>query len=98
MTKNLVQLKHLVESAVHLFLANDKDLLNLKVYEPAVSHRIAVYLEKVFMDKSLNYDCEYNKDFDLPKSMPNGKEIRPDILIHQRQERNRPGRYHCCQQ
>jgi hypothetical protein len=80
------QLKKKVKTAVGLFLDNDKKLLDLKVYEPAVSHRVAVYLEKIFNDENLNYDCEYDKYFDLSKSTPNGKKIRPDILVHKRND------------
>lgn len=86
--KEIRQLSKKVQAAVDLFIKNDIDLLKLRVYEPAISHRISVYLEKMFNDENFNYDCEYNKYFDLAKSMPNGKEIRPDILIHKRHEKD----------
>ncbi len=82
--KELEDLKNKVKKSVKLFIDNDKELLELKVYEPAVSHRIAVYLEKIFDDNDLNFDCEYDKHFNFPKAMPAGKEIRPDILVHGR--------------
>ena len=80
--QKLKQLKNKVEKAVNLFLAKDKMLLDLKVYEPAVSHRVAVYLESLF--RGFHIDCEYNKYSDLPKTMPDGKKIRIDVLVHKR--------------
>ncbi len=77
-------LKQNVEDAINLFIQNDTELLNLRVYELAVSHRIAVYLEKIFDDKGLNFDCEYDKRFDLKKPGPDDKPMRPDILVHTR--------------
>lgn len=78
------ELKNKVKEAVKRFIDNDKELLDLKVYEPAVSHRIAVYLERVFNSNLLNFDCEYDKRFDLPKMTLDGKKFRPDILVHKR--------------
>ncbi len=73
-----------VINAVNRFMENDHTLLNLKVYEPAISHRIAVYLEQEFSSADLNFDCEYNKHKHSSKMIPNGKNIRPDILVHKR--------------
>lgn len=87
----------LIKNAVKLFIEKDIEVLQLKVYEPAVSHRIAFYIEKLinknrkyaeFKVLSLNIDCEYNKIFDLEKRDENGKAMRPDILIHIRKERS----------
>ena len=78
-TTKIEKLKNKVKAAVKSFVKDDLKLLELKVYEPAVSHRIAVYLEKEFnsdeeyKNKALNFDCEYNKCFDLPKKTSDGK-------------------------
>lgn len=85
----LEDLKNKVKEACKLFIDRDKQLLDLRVYESAVSHRIAVYLEGIFNDKSLNYDCEYDKRLDLPKRTLNGRGIRPDILVHERNASSR---------
>lgn len=82
-------IKRKIEKAVDLFLLNDKKLLDLKVYEPAVSHRIAVYIECLFRWPRLNVDCEYDKSFDLHKITPSGNRIRPDILFHKRGSNDR---------
>ena len=85
-------LQNKVKEAVRLFIDKDKALLELKVYEPAVAHRIAVYLEHIFgQDESfrglnLNFDCEYDKCEDRRKEDPDGKPMRPDILVHRRNQ------------
>lgn len=58
---NEQELKDIIKEAIRQFIERDKTLLELKVYEPAISHRIAVYLEKIFNDETLNFDCEYDK-------------------------------------
>jgi len=73
-------------SAVQLFIDNDLGLLCLKVYEPAVSHRIAFYLEREFFKEGFHVDCEYDKRFDLGKPGPGGKPMRPDIVVHTRNQ------------
>lgn len=87
---NTTELKDAVKSAVQSFLDNDNDLLNLKVYEPAVSHRIAFYLERDFFNKGIHVDCEYDKRLDQEKPGPNETPMRPDIVVHTRntQENN----------
>ncbi len=80
---NCDKLKHLIRCAIKEF--KTKDWLQLKkvqIYEPTISHRIAVYLEKRF--PCYNIDCEYNKNLEEPKRNSHGQKIRPDIIIHKR--------------
>lgn len=77
-----------VIGAVKLFIDNDCDLLLLKVYEPAVSHRIAFYLEREYFRKGYQVDCEYDKYSDQEKPGPNGKPMRPDIVVHTRKSQS----------
>lgn len=65
--QEIKELKNEVKTAVHLFMAESPNLLDLKAHEQSISHRIAVYLEPLF--KGLNVDCEYNKHSDLPKKI-----------------------------
>jgi hypothetical protein len=58
-------LQEKIKSAVSSFISNDVVLLDLDVHEQSASHRIAVYLEPLFVDPKLNIDCEYNKHLDL---------------------------------
>lgn len=84
---NRAELKKAVESAVQSFLDKDIQLLQLNAYEPAVSHRIAFYLERDYFPKDIHVDCEYDKRFDLEKPGPDGKPMRPDIVVHTRNSR-----------
>ena len=67
--KNSTIQKYFKRSVEDLY-ANDAYLLNdvYKLHEQAISHRLAVYLEKYFShlkyykDKGLSVDCEYNKN------------------------------------
>jgi len=57
-------------------------LLKVNVYEPTISHRIAVYLGNLF--REMNVDCEYNRELLNAKKTTAGDKIRPDIIIHKR--------------
>ena len=62
----------------------ETDLKFLKIYEPTICHRIAVYLEPRFYRHHV--DCEYNKDgYDAKRNL-SGSKIRPDIIIHRRRK------------
>jgi hypothetical protein len=72
MNDEVKSLKEKVEMAIRLFMENDKELLDLKAHEQAVSHRIAYYLESLF--KGYHVDCEYNRhgsENDSKKSIKN---------------------------
>jgi len=76
-------IKGKIREALKLFIAKDKQaLLRVDIYEPTINHRIAVYLEELFPE--FDIDCEYNKTLLGKKKDMNGKEIRPDIIIHTR--------------
>jgi len=76
-------IKGKIREALKMFIAKDKQaLLRVNIYEPTISHRIAVYLEELF--PKFDIDCEYNKTLLGKKKDRNGKKIRPDIIIHTR--------------
>jgi len=87
-------MKELVMNAANLFIEKDIKLLRLKVYELAVSHRIAVHMENLIYNDDKyaqikefdpNIDCEYDKIIDAEKLNESGRPIRPDILVHVRE-------------
>lgn len=81
MNNSIIKVK--IREALKLFIAKDKQtLLRVDIYEPTISHRIAVYLEELFPE--FDIDCEYNKTLLGKKKDMNGKVIRPDIIIHTR--------------
>jgi len=75
--------KEKIREAVREFKALDHAaLLRVDIYEPTISHRIAVYLGNLF--RGLNVDCEYSRNLSGAKKDNNGNKIRPDIIIHKR--------------
>ncbi len=80
--EQLDECKNRVKAAILQFKEADwdTDLKFVDIYEPTISHRIAVYLEKSFYKHHV--DCEYNKNGRDPKRDPNGNKIRPDIIVH----------------
>lgn len=76
-------MKKRIREALNLFVARDKGkLLEVDIYEPTISHRIAVYLEGLF--PNYDVDCEYNKHLFDEKGNEKGKPVRPDIVVHKR--------------
>lgn len=76
-------IKGKIREALKYFVVKDKQALSrVDIYEPTISHRIAVYLEDFF--PGFDIDCEYNKTLIGYKKDVNGKKIRPDIIIHKR--------------
>ena len=54
------------QSIAHL-LERDKVLLQIDASERAISHRLALYLQLLFV--SWDVDCEYNRDLGNPKKL-----------------------------
>jgi hypothetical protein len=74
--------KEKIREAVREFVALDRAaLLKVDIYEPTISHRIAVYLGNLFPE--FNVDCEYSRNLLKDKTAGQNK-IRPDIIIHKR--------------
>ena len=66
---SIEELMSLVRESVNYFLSENPSLLDFKVkaHEQAMSHRIAVYLERRVV--GLTVDCEYNKHLDGEKEL-----------------------------
>ncbi|ABR30273.1 hypothetical protein SU69_02105 [Thermosipho melanesiensis] len=80
---NKEKIKEIIRTAVKEFSDNDRDeLLRVRIYEPTISHKIAVYLDGKFGD--YNVDCEYNRMGEESKRNSKGKTVRPDIIVHKR--------------
>ncbi|HEC93341.1 MAG TPA: hypothetical protein ENI51_10170 [Candidatus Atribacteria bacterium] len=72
-----------IRDAINTFIKRDRNyLMSVDIYEPTISHRIAVYLEGLF--PNYDVDCEYSKNLNAPKTNSTGDKIRPDIIIHKR--------------
>jgi hypothetical protein len=79
-------------SALREFYAHEKFLLEKDVGERALTHRLAVHIEKQF--SGWEVDCDYDRLGDRTLRLPHGsivstddhlgKSIYPDIVVHQR--------------
>lgn len=78
--------------AVLAFLEVERDLLDVKVNERSLTHKLAEHLQSRFPD--WNVDCEYNRLDEAVKVLPmasnvltddiEGRTIYPDIIVHKR--------------
>jgi len=84
-------LHEVVECLLPMYLEKETQLLVNNSSEQAISHRLAVMLEKEFSE--WNVDCEYNRDESTIKRLkyaisPNEpveeRNVVPDIIVHKR--------------
>ena len=66
--------------AVGLLVERDAYLLTNALYEAAITHRIAVYLEDAFA--TYDVDCEYDQNQGASKAIPVYGDARPDVIVH----------------
>jgi hypothetical protein len=77
----------LIKHALKELINRDLYLINKRLKEECINHRLAVHLEDGIKQFNLDLiiDIEYDKDIDEQKKKhSNGKPMRPDIIIHQR--------------
>ena len=84
---------HKVVSAIREFYAHEVHLLEKDLGERALTHRLAVHIEKQF--PGWEVDCDYNRLGERTLRLPRGtivstddeigKSIFPDIVVHQRE-------------
>jgi hypothetical protein len=69
------------EKSLNEFLRSDNFLLEVRVNERAISHKLAEHIQSQFPE--WNVDCEYNRvKYDFKKVK--GKLVNPDIIVHHR--------------
>jgi hypothetical protein len=80
---NIDEIIRRLQHCLSKLYSDDYDLIERHNYEVTISAKIAQYLFLEF--KEYDVDCEYNKHLDDDKhSSELNKNIRPDIVIHQR--------------
>lgn len=84
---SLEEIKAALIAAAGDLVVQDANLLARALYEPALTHRLAVHLESRF--PTYNVDCEYDRNMDARKFLPEYGNARPDIIVHCR-EHNHP--------
>ena len=90
---DLATVKQIMESSLSRLVEKDNELIDRKVKEECINHRLAIYIDEYyhqFCDQKnhCNVDLEYNKNLDREKEVYDGNgnpiRIRPDILLHKR--------------
>ena len=83
----------LIISSLFELIKNDKYLLEWKLKEECINHKLASYINSILPyycheDQRYDVDIEYDKNYaDLKEArMPDGtrRYIRPDIIVHNR--------------
>lgn len=64
-------------------LEKDSNIIDRKLHENCINHRLAMYMGLGIEHNVINVDCEYNKNMDGAKEVLGHKRL-PDIIIHQR--------------
>ncbi|MBS1953391.1 MAG: hypothetical protein JST89_04340 [Cyanobacteria bacterium SZAS-4] len=72
------EIKQKVEKSLTCLKKNDQIIVANQLWEPCLSHRLAVYLEHVF--DAYHVDCEYNKRFE--DNVIEHKALSRDALMH----------------
>jgi hypothetical protein len=82
------ELQKSIVEALKMLVESDNDLIKTQPKEECINHRFARCLERVLSDKGLldlcDVDIEYDKYMEGEKKVSDGRNIRPDILIHER--------------
>src|ERR1700753_513925 len=82
-----------VVAALQEFFARETTLMERDLGERALTHRLAVYIDKQF--RGWEVDCDYDRLGDRTMRLPHGsivstddhygKSVYPDIVVHQRE-------------
>jgi len=82
------ELQDSIVAALRILVESDNDLIKTQPKEECINHRFARCLERVLSDRGLldmcDVDIEYDKYMQGEKKGSDGRNIRPDILIHER--------------
>lgn len=82
------ELHNAIFEALVTLIQHDSDLIETQPKEECINHKLAQYLEVELMKRDLlgtcSVDVEYNKYKEDEKKASNGRNIRPDIIAHQR--------------
>lgn len=87
------ELKEAIFDALKSLIRDDIDLIESQPKEECINHRLACHLECMLLKKGLlkelDVDVEYNKYKEDEEKMSQGRNIRPDILVHRRKSGNK---------
>jgi len=76
------RIEEAINSSLKMLYTQDRDLLNQRGLEVTINAKLACYIQSHLPE--WNVDVEYRREGDNPKCNSEGKEVQPDIIIHQR--------------
>lgn len=91
----LQEYQEYIIEALKSLIKFDEELIENQPKEECINHRLALYLEEILRKKELskeqkvNVDVEYDKYKEDKKKSSDGKNIRPDIIVHKRKSGNK---------
>jgi hypothetical protein len=87
------ELQESIIEALKLLIQYDTDLIKTQPKEECINHKLANYLELILIKKKLlnkqDVDIEYDKYKENEEKLSRGRNIRPDIIVHERRSGNR---------
>ena len=87
------KLQESIIEALKLLIKYDIDLIENQPREECINHKLAQYLELILIKEKLlekhDVDIEYDKYKEDKKKSSDGRNIRPDILVHERKSGNK---------
>jgi hypothetical protein len=84
------KLKSIFNEAIFELLKKDTYLLQKDVHEQSISSKLSCYLSTRIPSK-WSVDVEYNRNGQVPKSLHDMGNVKPDIIIHKRGKNNPQG-------
>ena len=87
------ELQKSVFEALVLLIKNDIEIIENETKEECINHKLAQYLEHTLSIYKIltihDVDIEYNKYKEGEKKSTDGRNIRPDIIVHKRKSGNK---------
>jgi hypothetical protein len=87
------ELQKAILDALKLLIRDDIDLIESQPKEECINHRLARHLECTLLKRGLlkkkDVDIEYNKYKEDEEKTSQGRNIRPDVLVHRRKSGNK---------
>ena len=84
--EDIEHIKVKVKGCLDSLYENEKELFELDAYEQAICGRLACYLHGKFTE--YNVDVEYNRHGNKSKRNEETNLVKPDIVIHKRDDDN----------
>ncbi len=83
---NQHDVKEEFKKALTKLYSNDYTLIKRNCSERSIVFRLGLYLANSLIDYGLDVDCEYNRNIEDLKALPERDLNYPDLIVHKREE------------